>query len=51
MYLGREEALTEHAMGWNKRKICNLPKYLALRYAKECICKTLSFSANAIIFL
>ena len=34
LLVGREEALTEYVMGWNKRKIHNLPKYLAIRYAK-----------------
>ena len=38
LLVGREEALTEHVMGWNKRKIHNLPKYLAIRYAKVRIC-------------
>ncbi|XP_028409273.1 uncharacterized protein LOC114531868 [Dendronephthya gigantea] len=31
---GREEALTEHVLGWNKRKVLNMPKYLRMRYAK-----------------
>ncbi|CAB3987500.1 Hypothetical predicted protein [Paramuricea clavata] len=31
---GRKESLTEHVLGWNKRKVLNMPTYLRMRYAK-----------------
>lgn len=48
---GRDELLTEHAMGWNKRKILNLVDSLSRRYlraqkmllaAKENVCDVMA---------
>lgn len=40
--LGREETLTQHAMGWNKRKISGLAESLAKKSIKVTMVNTQS---------